>query len=248
MIPDHTWTDQQWKTHHREYKRRIEFVGFEPLTSGNVFEFFRLYMIKKNPHVIGFALKVRYDKSASVSHSAPFGALQNWRHVSTLPTGYPGFTGRIWYCLDSKKVENYGLSHPYEGSGLHSGTGGYGSYDGPWDLLYRTHFLLKNHECNEFEKHNPRMMRGRDHMAKAYQYAFSKIGPEPKIYSYDCRWYLIDFPKVAHELGKTQTMETLAGNFRDLDIRHHDVWTGDLLSERNDELQKMYQELSAQYS
>jgi hypothetical protein len=86
-------------------------------------------------HVIYFCLKILFNKKVSNSHSAPFGKPTNWGNKSThVATGYPGWSGRIWVGI-SKSYPTNGMHHnpsnPLRRIGIHTGTGGGGTYDLP---------------------------------------------------------------------------------------------------------------------
>ena len=82
----------------------------------------------------GFAWALRYSESVSNSHSSPIVGVQNWGGYPYLPRGYPGLQGRIWIRCDESAIGDfrYRGSDLISGTSTHTGTGGGGSYSGPW--------------------------------------------------------------------------------------------------------------------
>lgn len=73
-------------------------------------------------------LDVSYQSIISNSHNCPKNGMTNWHHDANKPSGYPGWEGRIWLIFDKDISGSFG-GDLLQGSGLHSGTGGYGYYD-----------------------------------------------------------------------------------------------------------------------
>lgn len=85
---------------------------------------------RNGTELLGLALNMTYLEKVSNTHSSPAGFFENWGGKAQLPTGYPGLSGRCWILL-SRSPSGFSSSIT-QGSGLHTGTGGYGSYDGPF--------------------------------------------------------------------------------------------------------------------
>jgi hypothetical protein len=86
--------------------------------------------IKPNT-VIGFHWEVRYSKEIPNTHDCPLDGVTNWgRRDPKLPLEYPGWTGRVWirYLRPELRWGDDSFFHTV----THTGTGGGGSYDGPW--------------------------------------------------------------------------------------------------------------------
>lgn len=80
-------------------------------------------------------LSVTYDKSVSNTHSCPRGERTNWGGRETytdgtpVPRGFPGWHGRIEFQINPElKWATFG-SRVFEGLGIHTGSGGGGSYN-----------------------------------------------------------------------------------------------------------------------
>ena len=88
----------------------------------------------ENIEVIGFKWIVSHSLSVSNSHNAPLNEKTNWERKPDSPMGYPGWYGRIWYRL---KTNSRGFGSDCVSRTLtYTGTGGMGSYNGPWSNLY----------------------------------------------------------------------------------------------------------------
>lgn len=80
----------------------------------------------------GLQFEGQYSQMVSCTHAAPRGKPTNFFCKPELPTHYPGVFGRVWL----KKLQLTPQSEFFlDSSGqimLHTGTGGAGSYGGPW--------------------------------------------------------------------------------------------------------------------
>lgn len=75
-------------------------------------------------------LVVKWSNDVSNSHNCPKGGVTNWGvRDKTLPTGYPGWTGKVSGCL--KRLSKHKGSYPYDGIlklvGIHTTSGGGGN-------------------------------------------------------------------------------------------------------------------------
>lgn len=72
--------------------------------------------------------RMRYDGNASNTHCAPRGKPENWGGKPGVPTGYPGFRGRIYIVFDNLVDPRAGnpFSDFLRYVGVHTGTGGGG--------------------------------------------------------------------------------------------------------------------------
>lgn len=111
--------------------------------------------------VAGFAWDVRHG-DVSNSHDCPIDGVTNWGRKANKPTSYPGWNGRVWIRY-SKPIKSFG-SEPFRNTLTYTGTGGWGSYNGPWAAVSTARYKNKD----------------------AY--------PEPQIYSWDYRFFDSDFP------------------------------------------------------
>lgn len=144
-------------------------------------------------NVAGIAWRLVYSDRVSNSHSAPRGKPRNWMRDPNQPTGYPGFSGRLWTLL-------YNIDR---GSGvyrllgdvcIYAGCGGFGSYNGPWGDLYKAWSQAR-----------------RAHQKKSQEALtrFLKKNPEPCVYSWGCNIYSQDWAGLHRELGETHQREIM---------------------------------------
>ena len=133
--------------------------------------------------VLGLAWELRWGM-VSNSHYAPIAGVTNWsRRDPGLPTGYPGWTGRVWVRY-ATRINVFG-SDPFQYTLTYPGTGGWGAYSGPWSGLYHLWYTQTKES------------------AQAY--------PEPQIYSWDYRIFGQDWPAVARSYEAQDTWAALQG-------------------------------------
>lgn len=88
---------------------------------------------------IGFKWEIGYAPKVRNSHACPVNGVTNCMGLPEHPSGYRGFEGRVWLRLNldlKKRHVNWG-SDAFIGSRSHTGTGGAGSYNGPWKYTDR---------------------------------------------------------------------------------------------------------------
>lgn len=113
---------------------------------------------EQNPSFIGLQLDMQIRARVSNSHSCPKGGVQNFSGTPNMPRSYPGMFGRIWvrYSDDTPSFASSELP-----SNVHSGTGGYGAYDGNWLGLFRPYYNVGikiyyySWDCKLFEADHP---------------------------------------------------------------------------------------------
>lgn len=152
---------------------------------------------KKFFKVLGFAWDIAYGGMISNSHSSPEGYPQNFQRREDVVKGYPGWSGRVWIRY-AEECRSYG-SMPFNKTLTHTGTGGGGSYNGPWSQV-------SHHRWKRYGN-----MRPKD----AY--------PEIRQYSWDYRFYELDWPLLAHWVEKQKMWAELSGQA--WDNRHRFEWT-----------------------
>lgn len=106
--------------------------------------------------LLGLALDIRYSLKISNSHSSPRDGVTNWGgRDKNRPTGYPGWHGRVWLLYrneQSTRIAPFFSREPHA-SGLHTGTGGYGLYDGTeWN---RDFGYPCSYDCKIFDSDHP---------------------------------------------------------------------------------------------
>ena len=139
--------------------------------------------LKDNNKVVGLQLDLAWYDLVSNSHSAPVGKPTNFGARPGLPTSYPGWSGRTWIRYAKNPIERG--SDPLIRTCLHTGTGGFGSYNGPWSLLHNQIFIAR----------------------RKYNYISPTEYNElmPVCYSWDCRVFAEDFPEIL-ELYRTESV------------------------------------------
>ena len=128
--------------------------------------------------VVGFGWDIQFTENVSNSHSHPIDGMSNWCGYNTskgAPDGYPGFTGRVWMRWATHC--NSFISDPMRATLTYTGTGGGGSYDGPWTQV-----------CGE------RWHRYSNHRAEEGQ------DPAIECASFDYRFFLSDWPLIEEAL------------------------------------------------
>lgn len=155
--------------------------------------------LNDNNRLIGFAWSIQYYPIVSNTHNAPEGHPTNWGHNQRhLPVGYPGFMGRVWvrYCKRSAFFSDYDFRHTL----THTGTGGYGSYDGPWDGIINAVYNAYGH-----------MNLG----SKREQMIGYPL-------SYDYKIFLADFPAINQTVYDTIVFNALKDE--EVSINHYFLW------------------------
>lgn len=150
---------------HMKQFRVFETYGKEPETLSEVAEAM-IAVVRQLLPLAGFSWSIHYDDRVPTTHSAPLNGERNWGGLGSGPRHlYPGFSGRIWLRF-KEEPKAFSVSEALESALGHTGTGGSGSYSGPWEDLENKRYELygMSSKFNLF------------------------------IYSYDFRFYLSDFP------------------------------------------------------
>lgn len=167
--------------------------------------------------VEGLSFKLSWSNSVSNSHCCPRNGVRNWGGKETYsdgtakPRGYPGWHGRIWIRYSNQFYIISG-SDPLSGSGVHIGTGGYGSYSGPWELTLKSIWELKRQ---------------------------GRIDRDTNIscYSWDCKVFAEDFPDIAEEYTTARAMLRLQGMKHDPDLYY--LYTDPDVQTKDEELRQL---------
>lgn len=141
--------------------------------------------ISQRQPVAGFSWEIRFYTSVSNTHEAPENGVRNFSGDPDLPTGYPGFGGRVWIRYGDDREKHLPGSEPFWGTRTYPGTGGSGGYNGPWT---RTHSLWHKHR-------------------KILRDEF----PEPSIYSWNYRFFLEDWPTLEKRVEQQRIISALTG-------------------------------------
>jgi hypothetical protein len=138
-------------------------------------EYLREKIDPKGKILAGLALKLIWKDKVSNTHDAPRNGVTNWGgRTEGAPTGYPGWSGRIWVRYYPPVKSTFGHD-PVRGARVFTGTGGFGHYDGPWQPAYSAWYELN--KSRKRRAHNG----------------------EPQCYSYDVRIFADDFPELLFE-------------------------------------------------
>lgn len=129
--------------------------------------------------VVGFSWDITYSNKIDNNHSCPLSGEKNFGgYKPNIPTHYPGWYGRVWIRY-SNTIEYFG-SDPFSESLTYPGSGGSGSYDGPW----------KNSCRQGYEKN-----RG----LPAY----------PHVFSWDYKIFMDDWPLINYEMESLLLLDML---------------------------------------
>jgi hypothetical protein len=164
----------------------LKVYGRDPATLDELAECVMAVINSQAPvPVVGFAWDINYHEMVPNSHSSPEGLPDNFRNQDHLPKGYPGFSGRVWIRY-GEEPESFG-SDAFRRTLTHPGTGGFGSYSGPWTAIGTARFQRYGHR----------------QIPDAY--------PEINYYSWDYRIYLADWPALEQWVEQQQILSTLSG-------------------------------------
>lgn len=126
--------------------------------------------------VAGMAWNIKFSQGVANTHECPIDGVTNWDgRTEGAPRAYPGWLGRVWVRY-AEDVDGFG-SDPWHATLTYPGAGGSGGYGGPWEKLYRCWYEAGGRK------------RG------------SKVDmPEPRIYSWDYKFFLQDWPSLEAQL------------------------------------------------
>lgn len=147
------------------------------------------HKLKNGCKVTGMQLTLAWYDRVSNGRSAPVGKPTNFSGRSHLPISYPGWSGRAWIRYNKNCSDGWGGSDPIRGTGLHTGTGGFGTYDGPWSPLIRSIFDARLIETISLKQYNDL---------------------EQICYSWDCRVFADDFPEILDLFETDRLFDTIA--------------------------------------
>lgn len=184
-------------------------------------------VISQKHEVTGFAWNIQYEPEISNSNEAPIGKKTNWYRRKHLPLGYPGFHGRVWIRFRTSPPAF--TSSLFPATLTYVGTGGYGSYKGPWDEIAKAAYHSKG--CTGFDER------------------YNNVA----CYGWDYRFFIDDFPKFAEIFTETrikpweqeQLLETLKGNRpRRFHAQHSYQWNNSTIYQEDEAfLQKWHKYL-----
>ena len=187
----------------------IDRYGKEPSTMDELAECVLMTIQHKTKKkCVWFKWEVEYNRKVSNSHSAPLCGVTNWTGDDDKPMWYRGFSGRVW--IRYKNVSICFGSDGLSGTLIYSGTGGFGSYDGPWSRV-----------ASEYHH-------------KVYLAGKKSRFVKPHIYSYDLKIWLDDWPLIRdyfdefdHMNDRRRLVSTLRSTYalhRDEIFTHSFLW------------------------
>lgn len=159
-----------------------------------------LDLVNHKRTVVGLKWDIKHGK-VSNTHYCPEGGQTNWGGYHTkngVPTSYTGWEGRIWVRY-LNNATGFG-GDPFSETLTYTGTGGFGSYDGPWSSVCK-------------------------HRWDRYGYEKLKKGsyPEPYVYSWDYRFFDDDWPLIKSGVEEDRTVAMLKG-VKYVEPRHTFEW------------------------
>jgi hypothetical protein len=156
---------------HSRKKFILDIFGHEPATLDELGDCVRAVIDHSGLRCVGLQWNVRYSDMVSNTHDAPLSGITNFGSREGRPIGYPGWAGRVWVRY-AKYPKSFG-SEPFQRTLTYTGTGGFGSYHGPWERIARHHYqerTMKRQKINY---------------------------PEPAIFSWDYRFFADDWPAIS---------------------------------------------------
>lgn len=168
-----------------KYKQHIiKIHGHEPTSLDDFGQcILNILQHNSNNRVLGFSFDVQFG-DCSNTHHAPVGKPLNWRRRDSLPTSYPGYHGRMWLRLFDRKSGEF-FSDFFRGTMTYPGSGGAGSYNGPWHYLNETFYSVKKNK-------------------KVPEWFI-----EPNIGSLDYKFFIEDWPLLEKWTEHTKTLNLL---------------------------------------
>jgi len=142
---------------HPKKKFILDIFGREPSTLNELGDCARAVidneLNKSDNRCVGLQWDIRYSDTVSNTHDAPVSGQTNFGSRDGKPTSYPGWLGRVWVRY-AKYPESSG-SDPFRRTLTYTGTGGYGSYRGPWEQVARTHYERQLRKKQKLDYHEP---------------------------------------------------------------------------------------------
>lgn len=192
---------------HPVKQRILDIYGGEPQTFDElcecVIQVVNHYECRREPknQLIGFACRYSYNRQVAATHSAPLGHRINWQS----PEKFPALTGRVWLrYADQQRSELGGVAL------VHTGTGGFGGYSGPWEGAAYHYYGLFG-----YEKHKDQFHR-------------------PMIYSYDSKIWLEDWPGIASDIEHEILTSCLKA--QDIFLNYRYEWSNDWVKDHDQRL------------
>jgi hypothetical protein len=166
--------------------RILQIYGHDPATLDELAQcVLAVIQHQTDNNVVGFAWNICHQARIGCTHGGPEGHIRNWRGSTRgVPQWYPGWSGRVWIRYGQEPT-HFGHD-PFAKTLTHTGTGGRGTYDGPWDAISTLRYLRYGHT--------------------------SPAGMCPTVfcYSWDYRLYEADWPVLAHWVDQQNVATALS--------------------------------------
>jgi len=146
---------------------------------------------------IGLSWELTHSNDVRYTHYAPEGRPTSGWGKSVSTKKYSGWYGRVWVRYTSDYT-TFG-SEPFNQTLTHTGSGGDGGYDGPWEKLSATHFDRYGHTK-----------------------LLTNMYPRPNIYSWDYSIFDLDWPKISDH--RDQIMMDMFEDKKPITIKHSFLW------------------------
>lgn len=160
--------------------------------------------------ITGIAWSVT-SRHVSNTHHSPITGVKNWRGDHNLPRSYNGFYGRLWIRKNGED-EFISLSERIAKSFTYTGSGGGGSYNGPWGDLEQ-----------QYIKHK----------------GLPESRNELRLFSWDYRFYTDDFPfLLQYEEDKLFVM--MQGSNKEPEFKSEVFWESEDVKKKDEIFRKEY--------
>jgi len=182
---------------HPKKKYILDIFGHEPATLDELGDCVRAVINHSGLLCVGLQWDIRYSDTVSNTHDAPMSGIINFGNRDGKPTSYPGWLGRVWVRY-AKYPKSFG-SDPFRRTLTYTGTGGFGSYNGPWERIAKTYY----------QRHTLKKQK--------VDYA------QPAIFSWDYRIFADDWPVLMMWATLSNTKNrTHRYHWVDLDVHNQD--------------------------
>lgn len=145
------------------------------------------HMVAPKNELVGFKWTLDFTEKVSNTHNCPLNGVTNWGSKEDKPRHYPGWYGRVWYRYKNTKDFSLNLNNTL----TYTGTGGYGSYNGPWaEIAKATYTQYKrytvfcySYDFRLFEDDWPKIKEWRQHVE-----TFKILKNEPLTHHHTFLW------------------------------------------------------------
>lgn len=124
------WADNFWNRVQSLDQLRAMIMKHSSVFAARGVKNYHSKKLKPTP-IVDICLDLRWSDHVSNSHSCPHDGVTNWGRRGEQPTGYPGWTGRVEYVVQSHRGQLFsypGGSDQWTGTRIHTGGGGGGGH------------------------------------------------------------------------------------------------------------------------